>query len=88
MIKLCSLIIKKVAIAYSYSKKCGLYWLKDSIKVTLKSLLLLVNMEKSSKSDEWLQNKCFLWQSLCPLWLSFQEDQNSAVFARSDFKIR
>ena len=47
----------KVAKVCSYSKEGGLLIKRLSIKVTLKSVLLLASMEKSSKPDEWLQNK-------------------------------
>ena len=63
--------VPKVKIACSYSKEGDLYWLEDSINVTLKSLFLLARIEKSSNSGVWLQNKrCSLMaESSSPLTL-------------------
>ena len=57
--------VVKVTIACSYSHQSDFFWLEISIEVTLKLLLLVVAMEKSSKSGRWLQNKrCSLMAGL------------------------
>ena len=55
-----------------------------SIKVTLKSLLLLASLKKPSKPDEWLQNKwcSFMVEPLSPFTLSLVK-----VFTHFHFKI-
>ena len=80
--------VPKVKIACSYSKEGDLYWLEDSINVTLKSLLLLPRIKKSSKPGVWLQNKrCSLMvESSSPLTLP-SECRNSQVFTHSDLKM-
>ena len=59
-----------------------------SINMTLKSLLLVARIEKSSKSGVWLQNKrsSLMAESSSPLTLP-SECRNSQVFAHSDFKM-
>ena len=47
--------VPQVANTCSYYKESGFCWLRLSIKITLKSLLLLAYI-KSSNLDKWLQN--------------------------------
>ena len=64
---------------------------KFSIKVTLKSLLLLASMEISSKPDEWFQNKwcsfIVIHRTVIPLHSFSSKSRNSKVFTHSDFKM-
>ena len=78
--------VPMVATTCSYSKEGGLYWLKVSIRVNSKPLLLATNMGKSSKS-EWLLNKwcSFMPESLSSLSFFSSNNRNFKVLPNSDF---
>ena len=81
--------VPKVANICSYSKGgWSLLIKRHSIKVTLKSLLPLASIEKSSKPDDHLQKKwCFYdWIVILFHYLS-SKSRNSKVFTHSDFKM-
>ena len=81
--------VPKVATTCSYSKEEKFLLIKGfTIKVTLKSLLLLVSMKKLSKPDEWLQNKwCSFIAELLTFSLCFQWEQKLQRFTYPDFKM-